>query len=107
MQGVIAFSFFKLNQPTIEKTVCINKSKPLKKCHGKCYLKKKLVEQKKNQNNSAQFTELTNALTLFPPTIIIHSQFISLPIGKINSFYLYPKARSHHPAIDYPPKFLV
>jgi hypothetical protein len=107
MQGFIAFSFFKLNQPTIELTVCVNKSKPLKKCHGKCYLKKKLLEQKNNQNNSTHFTELTNALTLFPPTAIIHSQIITLPNCKINSFYLYPKARLHHPAIDYPPKFLV
>lgn len=54
MNNIVQFGFFKINQSNIESKLCINKSKPLKKCHGKCYLKKLLKERndKKNQPSS-------------------------------------------------------
>ncbi len=67
MQGFIAFSLFKLNQDRLEQAVCINKNKPSKKCHGKCYLKKKLIEQRETQRKAVQLFEQSNFTTLFPP----------------------------------------
>jgi hypothetical protein len=62
MNNVVQFGFFKLNQSNIESRLCINKSKPLKKCHGKCYLKKLLKERndKKNQPSSLTFSSEQN-----------------------------------------------
>jgi len=104
MQGFIAFSFYKLNQQTIEQTVCVNKNKPQKKCHGKCYLKKKLLEQKKKQNQTSYWIELTNSLTLFTPIATLQSINLEIPICKLNSNYLFPHTILYHAAIDEPPK---
>ena len=104
MQGFIAFSFYKLNQQTIEQTVCVNKNKPQKKCHGKCYLKQKLLEQKKKQNQTAWLLELSNSLTLFTPTATIQSINLEIPIRKLNSNYLYPHSHLYQLAIDIPPE---
>lgn len=51
MNNLISFGFFKLNQNRIELEACVNKYKPSKKCHGKCYLKKKLQEQQNQTKN--------------------------------------------------------
>ncbi len=42
--NVVSYSLFRLNQENIVLNHCINKDKPQKKCHGKCYLKLKLKE---------------------------------------------------------------
>lgn len=104
MQGFIAFSFFKLNQNAIEQTACVNKNRPKTKCHGKCYLKRKLLEQKREQEHNTKLIEQTNSLTLFPPTATLHSFNLETTVCKLNVFYLYPVSNLYYPSIDDPPK---
>lgn len=50
-QQALYFMHYELNKKQIEKEHCININKPEMKCHGFCYLKKKL---EKAENNSAE-----------------------------------------------------
>lgn len=104
MQGFIAFSFFKLNQNAIERIACINKNRPKTKCHGKCYLKKKLLAQKREQEHNTKILEQSNLMILFPPTATLHFCNLETPICKLNVFYLYPVYNLYYPSIDDPPK---
>lgn len=45
--SLTVYTAFYLNQNYIAKNLCENRDKPMKKCCGKCYLKKKLAQQQK------------------------------------------------------------
>ncbi len=45
-KDLLMWSSYKINQAFIEKTICINRDRPEVMCHGKCYLTKKIVEDK-------------------------------------------------------------
>lgn len=46
-----AYLAFKINQKQIAQAWCINKSKPERKCCGKCYLKHQLQKNKKAEKD--------------------------------------------------------
>lgn len=48
-QAIVVLNF-EARRATIAGTLCINRDKPLLKCCGKCYLKKKLHEEKQSEN---------------------------------------------------------
>lgn len=41
---------FALNQRTIAATLCENRTKPNSSCHGKCYLRKQMAAQDKQES---------------------------------------------------------
>jgi hypothetical protein len=47
----IYVAYYHINQEYISSVLCINKDKPTSSCNGKCYLKKKMVEQEKQQQS--------------------------------------------------------
>lgn len=57
-QNMAYFSYwlvFKCNQNNLAKTVCINKSKPEKKCRACCFLEKKINENEKQKSKDSNF----------------------------------------------------
>ena len=52
-QQTLFFVHFELNKSQIEKEHCININKPEMKCHGFCYLKKKLEKAENNRDKKA------------------------------------------------------
>jgi len=46
--GIVAY--YKINQEYITSTLCENKSKPSLSCNGKCFLKKKIKDQEKQES---------------------------------------------------------
>ena len=47
---------FKLRQDFIAKVLCVNKEKPKRQCHGKCYLKKQLKQVTDQQSDENKAT---------------------------------------------------
>lgn len=41
---------FAINQRTIATTLCENRAKPNSSCHGKCYLRKQMATQEKQES---------------------------------------------------------
>jgi hypothetical protein len=41
---------FAINQRTIAATLCENRAKPNSSCHGKCYLRKQMANQEKQES---------------------------------------------------------
>lgn len=48
---VFVFAGFELNRNYIAEKLCVNKDKPELKCHGNCFLMKKLEEAEKKQQS--------------------------------------------------------
>jgi len=42
--------FYKINKKYITDLFCVNKQQPEMKCHGKCFLNKKIKQQKEEQD---------------------------------------------------------
>jgi hypothetical protein len=45
---------FKVNQPYIAKTLCINRSRPWLHCNGKCYFMRKIKQAEENEKKQAE-----------------------------------------------------
>lgn len=52
---------FKLNQQEIERLYCVNKAKPQLHCHGKCHLKKQLLENNDRNSKPSPKSQLEDA----------------------------------------------
>lgn len=72
-QSIDAFftvAYYKINKKYITDFFCVNKLKPEMQCHGKCFLKAKLVEQEDDnqkliinfENETIEFYSLLNLL---------------------------------------------
>jgi hypothetical protein len=59
--SMFVYMGFELNQRYIAKELCINQDKPEMHCNGKCYLMKKL-----KQERQAQKTQVQDALIVSP-----------------------------------------
>lgn len=101
---------FKLNQDYIVKNLCENRSKPQKKCCGKCYLKKQLKNATDNENGSSKTPtvkiEKSEVVCLLPkvltltPAIVFKSPSVYNPVSK--AFIVMPFSSSvfHPPSIS-------
>lgn len=47
----VMLASFKVNQDFIAKVLCINQDKPELQCNGKCYLNKKIAEEKEREDS--------------------------------------------------------
>lgn len=61
-QHALIIVHFKLNQNTIEKEFCVNKTKPELQCHGKCHLKKEL---EKSDNTDLELTSIGKKIDIY------------------------------------------
>lgn len=48
----VTMSYFELNREYIRNNLCINRSKPMLSCNGKCFLAKKLKQQQENEQHT-------------------------------------------------------
>lgn len=93
-----------INKGYIAKYLCENKDKPKMNCCGKCFLKKQLKKQNKEEQ-SANFKKSDLKVQLFvsPDCVVIHEFFLA----KETSFYIsnhaglakFPRSIFHPPAV--------
>jgi hypothetical protein len=70
---------FYSNQNNISSRFCINKAKPMLKCHGKCYLNKQLKQVNPAENTSSENQESANLRIKTDPFIINSIQLSKWP----------------------------
>ena len=49
VKDLLTYAQFFINQDFISNNLCINRDKPEKMCHGKCYLKKSIQENQEQE----------------------------------------------------------
>lgn len=62
-------TFFLINQKQIAEKYCVNKEKPILKCHGSCYLKKELKKDFSEKEKQLPFQKKYQfkTISLFAP----------------------------------------
>jgi hypothetical protein len=80
----IVTAHYLLNKEKITKTLCVNKAKPTKKCHGKCQLIKKLKEQKQKEegNSPVSLPEVLKGKTEWPAEL--NEVAVTVPVSEIS-----------------------
>ncbi len=86
----ITVAWYNLNKEYISKTLCVNRATPKSCCEGKCYLKKTLKAQEKQEQKLPSFLKDAVDLAFHFP----ESGFkLYLPVTEIkairNSFHIY------------------
>jgi hypothetical protein len=93
---------FAINQRAIAATLCENRAKPNSSCHGKCYLRKQMAAQEKQEgaplNGSKEkfevllFNEVSKEMTVEPLTAITtpFSAYTAAPIQRGNAAIFHP-----------------
>lgn len=98
---------FAVNQDYIADFLCINSDKPELECNGKCYLMKKLQNQKDHGDQQDSFPEINIyefpigfvAIAEIPPTIIFTMENKTFFGHTENYFYLYSFSDFHPPSV--------
>lgn len=100
-------TYFYLNQKTITKTFCINKSKPNLHCNGKCYLAKKLKKAEEKSRQHTSHGVKTHHLTLFVSPLFAYSVqlFSNLQYRDSLVFYLLKSCPKFTFTIFQPPQY--
>jgi hypothetical protein len=100
---VAIFLDYSLNREYITLTYCENKKKPSSKCHGKCYMMKKLNEGQKKEIPSSRSEQVKYDIQLFseqsPPVFFGLFSLASYFTGFSNS----GKTSSYSNGIFHPP----
>jgi hypothetical protein len=61
----IYVAYYHINKDYISSVLCINKDKPTSSCNGKCYLKKKMIEQEKQEQSIPSVLKGLDEVVLF------------------------------------------
>jgi hypothetical protein len=59
----IIYTNYIINKEYIANNLCVNKSKPILKCNGKCHLAKQLKKQDQKENKSSSSKEKIEVIT--------------------------------------------
>ncbi len=59
----IIYTDYIINKEYIANNLCVNKSKPILKCNGKCHLAKQLKKQDQKENKSSSSKEKIEVIT--------------------------------------------
>ncbi len=59
----IIYTDYIINKEYIANNLCVNKSKPILKCNGKCHLAKQLKKQDQKENKSSSSKEKVEIIT--------------------------------------------
>jgi hypothetical protein len=90
--GLVAV--YSLNKDYIASTLCENKEKPAMSCEGKCYLKKQLEQDDKNQSDSnAPASKEKSEINIFCSEVLTSNTFIE---ENVHHFSVYKKTYSFH-----------
>ncbi|MCU0435944.1 MAG: hypothetical protein MUC87_20975 [Bacteroidia bacterium] len=96
-----------INKEKISKTLCENKTRPTKKCHGKCQLLKKLREQKQKEegNSPVSLPQVLKGKTEWPAelnefTVTVFTTGFS---NTVFPAYLPSQSSAQHTDIFHPP----
>ncbi|WP_207430886.1 hypothetical protein [Sabulibacter ruber] len=99
---------YEANKDFISKVLCINREKPQMKCHGKCYLAKKLKKAEQTQDPTNQKSQKQKQeITLYYQPLVAantlriphqYQQFTSTSAGRPIGVHL---------SVFHPPKFTV
>lgn len=100
---------FKLNQDYIAKNLCENRSKPQKKCCGKCYLRKQMKKVNGNENGSSKGQtikiEKNEVFCLMPDNLSVTIKMFPITLSVYNpilkDFLITPFSSS----LFHPPSF--
>ncbi len=101
---------FKINQDYIAKVLCINKDEPIKKCNGKCHLKKQLnkVNTADEKNIPANRSNKLDFQTLFVQVNIKLKMPLGIHLNKIDrSKAVLLSYNQHLNQIFRPPKLII
>jgi hypothetical protein len=81
-------SYFQLNRDYIAEVLCINKEKPLSKCHGQCFLKRKLNLADETPKAPAPVSKVKGEIIFFlvSPCYRLGQQALLQPL-EMNSAY--------------------
>ncbi len=98
---------FKVNQPYIAKTLCINRNRPWLHCNGKCYFMRKIKQAEENEKKQAEkdssirmevsFFQEPYSITFIEP-VILEANKSTFPR------YIYQYSSSYTETIFRPPK---
>lgn len=96
-------SYYELNINYIIKELCENKDKPELKCHGKCFLKKKIGEADKAEKQASEVFKQIEFPVFMPHTtlsIIVEYIFIKNSNPDVNNLYSFiPNIKIFHPPV--------
>lgn len=96
-------TYYELNISYIIRELCENKDKPDLKCHGKCFLKKKMGLADKAEKQTAEiFKQVEFPVFITPSSQLKFEQFIVINIDKIEipNLYTYTiSTRIFHPPL--------
>lgn len=87
-------AYYNINKEYIASVLCINKAKPASTCNGKCYLSKKMAEQKQQEQTIPSVLKgLEEAVFYFSdfvfslkPRFSIEEQLVSLDAYQMHSY---------------------
>jgi len=99
------YAYFKLNEDYIANNLCENRNKPELRCHGKCFLMKKIKEAHQKQENQ----DIKNKEIVF----VINQNYFSvcccpvLPVNKKISHSITLYQSPFHAIVAPPPDVLI
>jgi len=99
----IALLDYTLNENYIASTLCVNKDKPARCCHGKCFLKRQLQKDEKGDKNTSSNTKDKFDVSLFYETSNQqdHNEFVFKKSFSDN--YLLKNSSSFISSVFHPP----
>ncbi len=77
-KDMLMWASFKVNQDFIAKTLCINQDKPEKLCSGKCFLTKKISEEKKAEKSTVPMPSPDESKQVVYYQAIVQAEFSGL-----------------------------
>ena len=97
--SAVVYVGFKVNQPYIAKTLCINRSRPWLHCNGKCYFMRKIKQDEENEKKQSErdgtirleisFCQEPYQITFIEPVILeVHQSIFPRYTYSYNSSYL-------------------
>lgn len=106
MGKTLVTAHYLIHKEKITRTLCENKSKPSKKCHGKCQLIKKLRQQKQAEGNApVSLPEVLKGKTEFPAELneIAVSRITPAETRTLYPAYIPFQSSVQHTDIFHPP----
>lgn len=95
--------WFYANRNYVAQKLCINKSRPMLKCHGKCFLSKKIKEAEKENGEGLPYStkqqeEASLCVTgIIDYTIRFILQDTAYPTATVNGYTFSPNTGIFHP----------
>ena len=101
---IVVVAGFYANRNYIAQNLCENRNKPMMHCNGKCYLRKKLAQQSKDQAPNPRNQKQEQVVNLFCSDITVQITHFAAPEQGITyPTYHELATAAYHGAIFHPP----